>query len=150
FRVVFSPNGKLVGASVNPNHTFVFDLATGQQLHYKPYVGLPAFHPDGRRLFYAGSIYNPEGDTLLRFDVWQYDLALKQEVKLFEHPKAHPGRMAVAPDGRWLAVAVFNAGGLRLWDVARKKVRTLGDGEGEAGIVTLAFSPDSKTLACGT
>jgi len=51
FRLLFSPNGRLVAGVINPGHVHVFDRLTGQQVNVKNYLGEMAFHPDGRRLF---------------------------------------------------------------------------------------------------
>src|SRR5262249_28041229 len=54
---------------------------------------------------------------------------------------------SLSPDGRWLATASKDS--VRLWDVATRREVSRFKGGSDA-IRTLAFSPDSRTLAAGT
>lgn len=145
FLLSFSPNGRILVAQYNPSQIHLFDLATGQHLYGRSYVGNARFHPDGRRLFYYASRHNAEGNALAGADVYQYDLVRKQETLLWHRPKVPPYRMAVSPDGRWLAVA-FLYDAVQVWDINQRKAGPVIPLSSAA----LAFSPDSKTLACAT
>src|SRR5262249_964425 len=80
-------------------------------------------------------------DTNDFFAVWD---TAKGEKWLQGSQKAEGSRIALSPDGHWLAVG--NPSRLTLWDCVTKEKR--GDLIAPAGL-PLAFAPDGRTLAVG-
>lgn len=135
-----------------------------------------AFHPDGRTLV-SGDIrgvvqlwdlarrqgrsllqgfgqgissvaFSPDGDTLAVANVdggiKLWDMAAGKE-KLEPRARGAIHSLAVSPDGTTLATGTIDRQ-VQLWDLATGKVRTTFTGHTQV-VSTLAFSPDSKTLA---
>lgn len=108
-------------------------------------VNTVAFTPDGKLIASAGWTRT----------VHLWDAATGQEVRSLAIPQQDASGpptsascMALSPDGKLLAAGTFH-GAVHAWDAATGKyVREL-KGKGQA-IQTLAFSPDSKTLAAGS
>ncbi len=68
-----------------------------------------------------------------------------QPVRLSGH--AEMTRIAISPDGRWVATGTWHGIGVVLWDA--KNGRKVQDLFPEATSATVAFSPDGKWLVCG-
>jgi WD40 repeat protein len=68
-----------------------------------------------------------------------------QPVRLSGH--AEMTRIAISPDGRWVATGTWHGVGVVLWDA--KNGRKVQDLFPEATSATVAFSPDGKWLVCG-
>ena len=75
-----------------------------------------------------------------------YDLSSREPPAIFDHP-ARNGSVALSPDGTRL-VAGTTDNLIRVWDVGRRE--RIADLRGHlAGVFTVAFSPDGRTLASG-
>jgi dipeptidyl aminopeptidase/acylaminoacyl peptidase len=163
--LAFGPDGKrlvagvvagvgMVRAAQQPLDVRLWRIDLGRQdPTFKPYqIPVPGyfsgagvhlgFSPDGRYVMLAdlmGNLYWLDGRTG----------AEVRRVALGGRPAASP---VFSPDGRSLAVATFQNTGsgsaIRLWEVHSGRVRWERN-TAEAGIVSLAFSPDSKILASG-
>jgi WD40 repeat protein len=154
YSVAFSPDGKLLASGWSDCIIRLHDPATGEELHqiYAHPVPVPdvklrvAFSADGKVLASQGPdwavcLWDPlTGRRLRRWN--DRDLA----------PAPHPGTsFALSPDGKLLAwgnptshfpVVLLDTG-------TGKVVRKLSPAQEGAGTVSLAFSPDGKTLAAG-
>jgi WD40 repeat protein len=143
-KVAFSPDGKLIvsisiSAGDAANAVTLWDVATGQMLW--TCAGLRrrvAFSPDGARVVAAG----PEGVKVL-------DARTGHE--LFSFGDGAINRLAVSPDGRFVATGNTRTTTLVLWDAATgQKSLELVDPEIKSDPdfgCGLAFSPDGQTLA---
>jgi RNA polymerase sigma factor (sigma-70 family) len=111
-----------------------------------------AYSKDGKKLVSTGA------DHLAR--LWDTDSG--KQIRTFREeadrgnayaPSRWVHSVALSPDGKLLATGEFSPGWpahtIRLWDVETgKEIRKIEGHKG--GIVSLAFSPDSKTLASGS
>ena len=91
------------------------------------------FSPDGKTLASAGA------DYFIRL----WDVGTGKELRAFKEPRIE--KIAYSPDGKMIASAGF-AKVVKVWDAATgKEIRSFGGDEFWA--TSVAFSPDSKTLA---
>ncbi len=124
--IAFSPDGKIVATGHSPIAR-LWDVATGKTL--------------------AGG-----GSR----DVRLWDVTTGEVVRLYQGPKYPITALALSPDGRVLTATAptgIPGNGTHYWDIhlwgaaTGKELRRWSDGI--TRISSLAFSPDSKTLACG-
>jgi WD40 repeat protein/tRNA A-37 threonylcarbamoyl transferase component Bud32 len=160
--VAFAPDGHILATAGKDGAVRLWDPATGRQRRtlrgHTAEVFAIAFAPDGRTLASGGR----EGAVRL------WDAASGDELATL---RGHPdgvGCLAFAPDGKTLATAgsywtigvgtpfgQFTPAGhreqgeVKLWDTARRQeLLTLPRLRGR--VLSLAFSPDGKTLALGS
>ena len=152
--VAFSPDGKILASGSFDDTVRLWDVASGRQIG-QPLTGPSAlvdsvaFSPDGKTL--ASGSY----DGTVRL----WDAATHQQIgnPLTRHAGAVDS-VAFSPDGKTLASVSNDATGgaarsedgtVQLWDVATG--RQIGNPlTGHAGeVLSVAFSPDGKTLASG-
>jgi RNA polymerase sigma factor (sigma-70 family) len=153
--VTFSPDGKHLAAAAGSS-VIVWDAAIGRELCRlklkEGRISAVAYAPDGKSL--AG---------VVNATICLWDTATGQELRRLTGHQDEIERMAFAPEGRVLASASRDRT-IRLWDPATgKEIRRL-DGPinlapdidppapglpkaKQRGIVALAFSPDSRSLA---
>jgi WD40 repeat protein len=130
----FSPEGDKLIAAIAEMDTYVFEVPSGKQLQHlgHHWAYRVAYAPDGK------TVVSLRGPALRLWDP-------ANGKERFLHFAGHQtGVMAVAvsPDGKLTASAGEN---IRLWETTTgKAVRTL-----PGAAVTLAFSPDGKTLVSG-
>ena len=133
--VAITPDGKLTASSGEDIR--LWETATGKPVRRlaAPAVAL-AISPDGKTLASAG------GRTLR---LW--DLETGKEIHKAQGPRLLRA-VAFSPDGKLLASGDEQAT-IRLWDPSTlKPIRQLADMKSLAESLSLAFSPDGKTLAC--
>jgi WD40 repeat protein len=149
YGVAFSPDGTMVAAG--GSKVAVWDVASGQKLRqFDAYACYTAFSRDSRTLIAAGSYFPPQRFTTEHPPehpaVYFWDLASGKERRLVDWEVQGGFTYAVlSPDGRMLVTA---GGGRQVcvWEVATGKPRrTLG--RWDHSCLTLAFSPDGRTLA---
>ncbi|HEV8058368.1 MAG TPA: protein kinase, partial [Gemmataceae bacterium] len=152
FAMAFSPDSKTLmtgdstAAGAHAGLRF-WDIATGKEsgppFDLQGIVTAGAFSSDGKLLatvIWSGTSYHTR--------LWE--ITTRQPIgRPIKHGLALSYAMAISPDNKILAIVFRRNGGsgeCRLWDVATGKQR--GDPLPEpTGIIAVAFSPDSKTLA---
>jgi WD40 repeat protein len=138
--LAYSPNGKRLASASGDGTVRVWDAATGRQLlvleGHTNIVNCVAYSPDGKRLVSGGV----DG----RIKLW--DAASGKEVGNLETGSGFVCA-ALSPDGKRL-VCGYLKGALKVWDVASgREVLDLPWGRGL--VLSVAFAPDGRHLACG-
>jgi WD40 repeat protein len=136
-----SPDGALLVGGREDEKMRVWNLATGRVAKaLGAAYETAAFGPDGRFLVAVGD---------RRVDLWSVDRW--QLVASFPVPAVEPGSgiaAAVGPDGS-LVVVGNRKGGVRVWDVAQRRVVSTVGASG-ARTATALFSPDGRYVAIFT
>jgi WD40 repeat protein len=153
-----SPDGKVAATLYARGTIHLRDLASGKHLHaFDGLTGNPrwqvspaqriALTPDGKH------VALPHADGSLHLG----DVTSGKEVLAFEMPPlrgtsrpkwGEPQKVAISPDGRYLAYGSLQNGAALCDLQTGKRLRQLG--QMTAGITSLAFAPDSRFLAVCT
>jgi len=142
--VAFSPNGKLVAASIDPEKVTIWDVYMGNVEHS---IDIPncivfslVFTKDSKQLLIG----------LGNGTVQLVNCEEKEKVIVFGEPtdtKDAITSIALSMDEQYLATGSMNCN-VKLWDIEKQKVSTVFKGH-EDSVYSIAFSPDGKTLASG-
>jgi WD40 repeat protein/serine/threonine protein kinase len=139
--VAFSPNGNLVASGSLDTTVQVRETLTGQLLHIlsgqeKP-IGGVVFSPDGTRI----AAHGEDG----RLNAWE--LGTGHDVFAVKLPTYGSGLsgLSYSPNARYLALADYSGGAVRILDAATGKELQVLNGE-IASVNAIAFSPDGKWL----
>ncbi len=145
--LAFSLDGKTLATSSHYDETIrLWDAHTGEHrltlTEHARYVRGLAFSPDGKTIASGG------GDGTIRF----WDTHTGKPKKIFTGHLQEVYSVAFNPNGNYIASGC-STGIIRIWDAdTRQPIKTLN--ESKDGFIALArsivFSPDGKTLFCGT
>jgi formylglycine-generating enzyme required for sulfatase activity/WD40 repeat protein len=132
--VAWSPDGKLLASgNLAPRHQVcVWDAHTGTRLRRMSSSSRSiAWSPDGRELALSAGVWNAAENSYR----WKLD-------------GQYPYSIAWSPDGKTV-VGNGEGGALQLWDAQSGVLRdTLSSPEFSGRVASLAWSPDSRLLAC--
>ena len=173
--ITYSPDGKMIASAGNDKTVRLWNPKTGENIatlngHDALVTGV-VFSPDGKKLF-SGSADSTVRlwSTETRQAIWAANTPQVLEQKLNQDPELRrifelaplPTRspaeklafqwvlaVAYSPDGKTLASSGSSDGTIQLWEV--KSGRHISTLKGHTDmVVTLAFSPDGKTLVSGS
>jgi WD40 repeat protein len=136
--IAYSPDAKMI--ATGGDHINLWDAASSKLLRritVKGTVAALAFAPDSKAVVSAGR------DRVARL----WDVATGKQLQEFKGHKHSLCGVALSPDGKTLATGDVQATS-RLWDVESGKELHQMDMKSLTENLSLAFSPDSKTLAC--
>ena len=142
----FSPDGSKLatGARHGTGTVQVWDTTTGKELATMDgdidWVFTLVFSADGKTLAGAG------GGSTFRFYTWAVNTGHRMSRFIGQQESISGGGLIVSPNHRFVASAGGNK--VFLWDARTGKLKRTIEGD-ESLAWTLAFSPDSKTLAGG-
>jgi WD40 repeat protein len=157
--VAFSPDGKRLGSVWTRNNTArLWDAATGEEVLRLVHEGVNTadwdtlrwlvFSPNGRSVLTLDHKHSQPGRSTgpARLHVW--DAATGRHVREFRIPGTTPEGMALAPDGRAVALGGSEGTALQVWDLEAGRLIRDFLGHRQA-VLTVAFSTDGRTLASG-
>jgi RNA polymerase sigma factor (sigma-70 family) len=136
---------KVVAASDEKSRIHVWDLAGGDERYSleagegQPYVRSLSLSPDGRWL--VSLAQNAAGTYFVRW----WDVRTGKLRQAIARDQQHLAELVFAPDGKTLATVGWTE--IRLWDVATWRERCRFSSPSGWFGQSVAFSPDSKTLA---
>ncbi|HEV3003985.1 MAG TPA: protein kinase [Pirellulales bacterium] len=147
--VAFSSDGKRL-ATVGGPFVQLWDTATLQPRgdpFEDPGSRVVAFTPDSKLLVSGGGSQNDGGGTI---HFW--NIARRQrDGDSLESQEEPIHYMAISGDGKWLAAASEQRRGVRIWDVARRRLhKFILREESHALVAALEFAPGGTTLAVAT
>jgi WD40 repeat protein len=149
FSVAFSPDGKTLATAEGNKPVELWNVAARRTVAFLPtspkdWIPSVAFSPDGKTLATCSN------DQTVRL----WDPVTRRAVATLKtlHSREAPGGdpcFAFSPNGKKLALASDLATAVTLWDLGTRKPTEPLRGH-KQGISSIAFSPDSKTLATGS
>jgi len=143
--MAFSPDNAQFAITGLNRQVEIFDASNGEKLFtlsgHSESVNVLAFRPDGKQMA-SGAI-----DGTVK--IW----SLERPYEAFLEKRRGINRLALSPDGTWIAAAsaepgTFNGDLLTVWNVQNGKILFERKAH-EPEVAGIAFSPDSKEVATG-
>jgi len=158
--VVFSPDGRLIGASIPGGTIKVWDAGTSARVVTLRAAGQQvwdlAFSPDNKRL--AGANV-PSGRYQTKGVVKIWDVSNGNEIMVLPLGELMPMSVAFSADGKYIASGLYvvpsrqggsvkEGGAVKVWDASSgTEVMTMTRQDGP--VLCVAFSPDGKLITSG-
>ncbi len=152
--VAFSPDGKMLAVGDSSGYITLWDVASGTQIGDS--------FPEGHTASIYGLVFINEkylasgsyDDTVIIWDVSDAKKPRKKMDPLMGESPVDIETIAASPDGKFVA-AGDDYGNILIWNIATgesvidQPLNGYAPEEGYNWVVSLAFSPDGKTLAAG-
>jgi WD40 repeat protein len=134
----------LLVVALSPTTRVVAEEKPPVKIEFKGWFSNPVFSADGKTLIYAQMSALPYGARTAPTQIVLWDVAAGKEIKKIDGPADDSllGTIALAPDGKRLALVVWNTS-LRMFDLDKGK--EIGKPAGSQGATHLCFSPDGAT-----
>jgi len=159
-RIAFSPDGRLIGATIPGGMIKVWDAETSAEVITLRAPGQHiwdlAFSPDNKRI--AGASINPPGQPRGVMKIW--DISNGKEVMALPLEELLiPFSVAFSPDSKYVISGLYvvpnrqggevkERGAVKVWDASSGiEIMTMTSQDGP--VLCVAFSPDGKLIASG-
>ena len=154
FYPTFSPDGKTLAYISNKesdyfgqSSLYLYDLSTKEEKLLKPDVRSSfSWSPDGKKIYYAKTSRSHNEHWSNLFDVYVYDIDLKEEARITHGLRANSP--AVSLDGKSIAFVGGSDGTLNIFvmNIDGTSVRKLTNNSGGEQVYNPKWSPDGKTI----
>jgi WD40 repeat protein len=149
--VAFSAQGKLMASVGRDNAVYIQDVVTEKTVRI---LKLPLRERNREQNQIVSLAFSSIGESLAtatsEIRVWNLKTGQLQATLALSGKDENRTMTALAfsPDDKLLAAASKD-GAIRLWDVKTKQWKAIFKEKGQYAATTIAFTPDSKNLACG-
>jgi WD40 repeat protein len=149
--VAFSPDGTKIAFAGRDSVVRLWTVGDAKEL-------FSSKHTSQRDSGVQGIVFSPNGLSLASVggagDVWMWDVATGKEILNLRHVGdvpggGHRGRIAISPDGHYLASSRERGKTIRVWNLARVGKPVVIENTHEREVTALVFSANGRQLISG-